>query len=127
MKKHVDYFDNYFKIIRSFLHYIWSFIKRGANFYAGNSALHRCIPWLHNFWLVITLSIWLNLNIEEHFMSILLLIPWIIIWTIKYDTFFTKYALLLCFYNFLKKWLFLNYFNKKSTKYQLFWMRNQLK
>jgi hypothetical protein len=42
MKKNVDYFDNYFEIICSFL-------KRFANFYACNSALHRCSPWLHNF------------------------------------------------------------------------------
>jgi hypothetical protein len=50
MKKNVDYFDNYFKIISGFFTlYLYYFKTRGANFYAGNSALHRCIPWLHNF------------------------------------------------------------------------------
>jgi hypothetical protein len=49
MKKNVDYFDNCFEIISDFSQYICSFLKRGANVYAGNSVLHRCIPWLHSF------------------------------------------------------------------------------
>jgi hypothetical protein len=66
---------------------------------------------------VIALSIELNLNIEELIMSIVLLIPCIC--TIKLHIFFIN-KLIFCFLNFLKKWLFINYFKEKSTKYQLF-------
>jgi hypothetical protein len=97
--------------ISGFLHYIWSFLKIGA--------LYRCIPWLHNLWLVIALSIGLNRNIEELILSIVLLIPCNIIWRMKLHIFLLN-MLILCFQICFKRWLFINYFNEKSMKYQLF-------
>ena len=101
------------------------FLTGKVNLNVGNSALHRCIPWLHNFWLVITLSIWLNLNIEELILSIVLQIPWFMIGRIKLHIFLLKlrwYCAIIIFWKSdylstisMKNQLNTNYFEKETN------------